>query len=86
MSTMEAELPGTATAAHDQHAVLATVLGVVRGALADRALVWAALGAAIAFTAWGLARPDPWRLLAVGGYAVLIFWPVLALTTLSKRR
>lgn len=58
-------------------AALGTVLAVMRLALADRALVWAALVGAMAFTAWALAHPTLERLAGVAGYAVVIFWPVL---------
>lgn len=60
-------------------AVLGTVLGTIRLALADRALVWVALLAGIGFTGWALARPELPRLAGVAGYVVLIFWPLLFL-------
>lgn len=58
-------------------AVLGTVLGTIRLALADRALIWAALMGALWFTAWAMLRPEPWRLAAAAGYAAMVWWPLL---------
>jgi hypothetical protein len=87
MATME-QLEMAEGPAHEplvSRAVLGTVLGTIRLALADRALVWAALLAAIAFTGWALADPTMPRLIAAGGYAALVLWPVLFLNHLKRR-
>ena len=82
MDTTQLEIPTEARTNGErsaQAAILGTVLGTFRLALADRALLWAALLAAIGFAAWAMAAPTPLRLGAAAGYAVLIFWPLLFL-------
>lgn len=88
MTAAQMEIPTEARANGERAtaAVLGTVLATIRLALADRALVWAALLAAIAFTAWALAAPSPWRLGGAAGYAALIFWPVLFLDAQRRKR
>jgi hypothetical protein len=52
------------------------LFGLIKAALADRLLIWAALGSIIVFGGWTIIRnPDPIRLLGVGG----LFIPVLAM-------
>lgn len=58
-------------------AVLGTILGTIRLALADRSLTWVGLLAAIGFGAWAMANPTEFRLGCAAGYAVLVFWPIL---------
>jgi hypothetical protein len=77
MSTTQMDLEAHRPHEGATRAALGTVLGTIRLALADRALLWVALLAGIAFTAWALARPDVPRLCGVAGYVVLIFWPLL---------
>jgi hypothetical protein len=66
-------------------AILGTVLGTIRLALADRALIWAALLAAIGFAGWAMADPTWPRLIAAAGYAGLVFWPVLFKDHMTRR-
>jgi len=52
-------------------------VGLIRAALADRALTWVAMLAGIAFTGFAIANPEPLRMYCAAGYAGLVFWPVL---------
>jgi hypothetical protein len=53
------------------------ITALVRQALSEKALVWAALLAS--FAAWGatVADPAPWRIAAASAFTVLVYLPLV---------